>query len=786
MSGIGISTGLKALLSARYALDTIGHNIANANTPGYSRQRVQLGSSSPLQLGRLLIGTGVDIGNVQRSVDELLGRRIQVQRSLLGSLSAQRGGLADLEAFVAEPSENGLGTLMDGFFSSLSQLATAPADPILRTDVIESTDQLTARFRDLASALDSLAGDSLADISSRVDEANGLADQIATLNQKIVETESVGIPANDLRDQRDAALGRLSELVDTTVVGGENGTVRVLVAGNILVGTGGRSNHLAVDSGLGGERRLRIQGASGFVPVQGGEIGGLLRLGTETAPGYRERLDRLARELILEVNRTHTTGVPAGGGFQSLTGSSVLQDFDRDGRVKDELLSNAGLPFDVGTGSLYVNLTDQSTGVTTRHRIDIEASRTTVQDFLDQLNELPGLSAGLDPANRLRISADSGVRFDFSRRLVADADALGLFGGTRPSLSSGLQEPFPLADGDTLDFSVNTTGTPVPFTLTLAAADFADIGSATAEELAAVINADPNARATGLVASAVEGELFLQTQAGGSDASFTLTGGSAVGALGLGAFVGTPVVGQENGVDARFSGTYTGAADEHYVLRPTTDGTIGTTDGLAIQVFDRAGNLVSTLDVGAGYVPGTELDLGNGIRVQFGLGELSATEGDLLAFDAVADSDSSDVLVALGINTLLEGTSAADIALRAGVADDPTQLAISLTGEDGDGDLLLDFLAIEKHAAADLGGVSVGRFWGDLAADVGFDASLTDSAMAASDGVLQSLEERRLAISGVNVDEELVDLVAYQQSFAAAAQYLSVVNQLGDDLLSLL
>jgi flagellar hook-associated protein 1 FlgK len=173
------------------------------------------------------------------------------------------------------------------------------------------------------------------------------------------------------------------------------------------------------------------------------------------------------------------------------------------------------------------------------------------------------------------------------------------------------------------------------------------------------------------------------------------------------------------------------------------------------------------------------------VRVRFGLGELSATHGDLFAADAVADPDSTDALVALGLNTMLSGSDASDIAMRADLANDPAQLAVSLTGEDGDGALLLELLEIEKRATNGLGGVSVGRFWGDLAGDIGFEAALADSAIAAGDAVMQSLEQRQAAISGVNVDEELVDLVAYEQSFAAAAQYLSVVNQLGDELLSL-
>ena len=785
MSTIGLNTGLKALLSARYMLDTIGHNIANANTPGYSRQRVQLASALPVQLGGLLIGSGVDAGRVQRSVDELLGRRIQGQHALLGSLTTLRGGLSDLEALVGEPGENGLGTLLDGLFSSLSQLSTAPADPLLRTGVVRSGDALAGRFRELAQALDSSAYDAQADVSSRLTEVNRLADEIAALNLKIGETESVGLHANDLRDRRDVALGRLSELVDATTVDGPNGSVRVLVAGNTLVGMA-RANHLSLVGQGAGAGQILIQGADGSVPIQGGEIGGLLRLSGELAPAYRERLDRLAQALILEVNRTHTTGIPSAGAFHSLTGAARLEDFDQDGRVQDELLANAGLPFAVGTGSLYVNVSDEASGALAQHRIDISAAHTTVQDFLDELNALPHLSATLDAGGRLRIQADQGFGFDFSRRIDADPDPVGLFGGANATLGTPAAGPFGLVDGATLDLSVSNGGTPVALSLTFAAAAFQDISAATADEIAAVINADPTAQAGGLRASAVDGRLFLQTASQGTASAFTLTGGTAVSALGWSGFVGASIQGQANAVDVRLAGAYTGASDERFTFRPTGDGTIGTTAGLAVEVFDRAGNLVSTLDVGAGYVPGTELELGQGLRVRFGLGELSATHGDAFAALAVADSDSADVLVALGLNTLLSGSGAGDIAVRADLLDDPAQLAVSLTGEDGDGGLLLELLGVEKRASSALGGATVGRFWGDLAGDIGFEAAMADSAFAAGEAVMQSLEQRQASISGVNVDEELVDLIAYEQSFAAAAQYLSVVNQLGEELLSLL
>lgn len=785
MSNIGINTGLKALLSARYMLDTIGHNIANANTPGYSRQRVQLGSSLPVQVGGLLIGGGVDAGKIQRSVDELLGRRIFSQNSTLGALSTQRSGLASVEALFAEPGENGLGELLDGFFASASQLSTAPSDPILRSSVVQSTRNLAARFRDLSGALAATSGDALADITARVSEVNELAGEVVELNLRIGETESGGTPANDLRDRRDVALGRLSELVDASVVDGPNGSVRVLVAGNTLVGTA-RANKMSLASDPGGKPALRMAGSTGLVPVKSGEIGGLLQLGGELAPAYRERLDQLAHDLILQANRVHSTGIPGGGSFHTLTGASRLEDFDQDGRVNDELLSNAGLPFDVASGSLYVNVVDETSGALTKHRIDISQTHTTVQDFVDELNDVPHLSAAVDSSGHLRIGTDSGYAFDFSRRIDGSPDADGTFGGMRASLGTASAEPFALADGDTLSLTVDSGGAPVALSLTFSAADFQEISAASAEEIAAVVNADPGMRANGMVASAVDGHLFLQTLSEGTDAAFTLNGGTSIGALGWNGVLDAAITGQENGVDVRLSGSYEGASDESFVFRPLGDGVIGTTDGLQVEVLDRAGNHVTTLDVGAGYVPGTPLEVADGIEATFGLGELSATHADLLTVDAVVDSDTSDVLVALGLNTLFTGSNASDIDVRAELEADPGQLAFSLSGEAGDGVLLLDLLDVEKQATAGLGGTTVGRFWGDLVGDVGFEAALSDSAMESGEAVLASLEQRQAAVSGVNVDEELVDLVAYEQSFAAAAQYLSVVNQLGDEILNLL
>ncbi len=785
MSDIGLQTGLRALLAARYRLDTIGHNLANATTPGYSRQGVSVSAASPFLTRGLLIGGGVQADGVQRTVDELLGKRILGQIGIGGGLEARLGLASEIESLFGEPGESGLGGRLDAFHAALSSLSASPSDSILRGAAVQASDALAERFRDLAGNLRRVGVDVRAEAAARVDEVNGIAARIAELNVRIAESETSGVTANDLRDERDRQLSELAGLVDVQTVEERGGALRVLVSGNTLVGRS-HANELALADTPAGGLALRIEGADGTVPARGGSLGGLLSLEDELVPQLSGDLDRLARHLILEANRVHSTAIPSGGPHASLTGSNALADQDGDGAVTDELLARAGLPFDVASGTLEVNVTDQADGSVRKTRIAISATRTRVGDFLGSLNAIDGLSATLDGQNRLRITAEPGHAFDFSRRVDPDPDEHGLFGGAAASLGSGAQEPFALADGDTLDLGVDAGAGLQSLSIAFDAADFRSVSQASAEEIAAVVNADAGAQAAGLRAVAHEGRLFLQSVAEGAGVSLTLDGGSALGALGLGGQVGASVSGHDRALAVTIGGSYAGASDAAFTLRPRGDGTIGTTPGLIVDVLDEQGDVVASLEVGAGYEPGQELALADGLTVRFGLGELSASAHDALTIRAAADADTSDALVALGLGGLFTGHDASTIALRADLADDPARLATSLGGAEGDGDAVLALLDLQDRALDGLEGQSLGRFYDGVVSGLGFEVAVATDALSANETLVASLQQRRDSISGVNLDEELVALVEHEQAFSAAAQYITVVNQLGQEILSLI
>jgi flagellar hook-associated protein 1 FlgK len=779
MAGIALNIGLKSLLTSQAALDTIGHNIANANTPGYSRQNLHVSPSAGMRMRGVMLGTGIQADVVRRTVDTLLQARLSQQVSSLGRLDARLGSMSHVEALLGRSGETGVSALLQKFFAGLSTLSSAPEDPILRSGAVQSAVELTSQFNQLASNLGELRQDGVAQLRAYVDQVNVLAKQIGDLNRQILNTETGITSANDLRDRRDEAIKALSRLADLKVVEDPRGAVRVLIGGRMLVSpTTVQEMQLSGDP-TGGDLTIRIKGESGPLKVGGGEIGGLLNVLESFLPDLAQEVDGLARGLILEVNRVHSTQVGGNGPFRALVGGNRVIDLDKDGQLTDELLANAGLPFEVKSGVLYVNVSDSKTGALEKSQIAIDASRTTVGDLLSQLGAIPHLSAILDGQGRVQVFADVGYGFDFSPRLDPDPDPIGSFGGGRASLATDSAGPFALADGDTLDL-VGPSG---PLTVTFDGAAFAQIGKATASELAAAVNADPLVQTNGLVASAVGGRLVLQTQGAGAAEGFTLAGGTALGALGWSA----PMVvqGSDTPVDARISGSYTGAANGVLTFKPSMDGVIGTTPGLKIEVYDESGAQVAALDVGEGYLPGTELEVLHGVKLTLGFGSLSRTENDVFRLDVVADSDTSDVLPALGLNALFTGSGAESIGVREDIQKNPFLLAGSISGASGDASGLLALLALESREVETLDGLTLGERVGDMISGVGLEIASATSTREAEQFLLDTLQARRDQVSGVNVDEELVHMIEQEQAYNAAAQFVRVVNQLNDELLRL-
>ncbi|MEZ5977548.1 MAG: flagellar hook-associated protein FlgK [Planctomycetota bacterium] len=784
MGSIGLSTGLQALLSAQSALDTVGNNIANANTPGYSRQRVNLTQGLTIARRNLLIGSGVVAKDLTRITDTLLNTRIASQLSVVGKFEAQFERASEIQAVFGDLQGVGVGQMLESFFDEISSLATDPADKVRRTSVVQSAEVLAARFNEVTTGLAEAQASTKGQAKAVVTQINDLATRIADLNSKIAELESGQVTANALRDERDLVVSQLSELVDVQAKDHGISGVRVHVGGALLVDG---ATTLPIELKEKDDGKLVVAPKGSSIPLNGisGKLGALLGHGPGFVDGLQKGLDDVAHQLILEVNREHTTGVPGNGPFKKLVGAVPLQLALPGGVLLAQTLEDSGLPFDVTEGGLTVNVHDLASGAIEKHKIEV-GPEMKVAELVGALNDIPKLQAHIDDTGHFVISAEPGAAFDFSTRLVPNPDENGVFGGASASFGTSLGEPFALAAGQTLDLSTTTGGITTNYVYTVDPNDFANVGEATAEELAAALESDPAFGAAGLRAVVEDGHVFVQTTSEGPTESITLNGGTAAASLGLTGLVGQTVLGNDDAVGITFSGAYTGATDDTFTFVPNGDGVIGTTPGLSVDVIDGQGQVVASLDVGDGYVPGTPIVFGDGLSISFGLGELSATAGDRFSIDAEADSDTSDVLVALGLNTFFTGTDASDIAVRSEIAKDPGLLASSKTGSTGDNGTLLAILDAQSKAIAELDGQSIGERYSEIVADVGFEVSAVEASASSARAVLTSLQDRRDSVAGVNVDEELVQMIRFEQSYQAASRYIAALSDLENSLLQLI
>jgi flagellar hook-associated protein 1 FlgK len=189
--------------------------------------------------------------------------------------------------------------------------------------------------------------------------------------------------------------------------------------------------------------------------------------------------------------------------------------------------------------------------------------------------------------------------------------------------------------------------------------------------------------------------------------------------------------------------------------------------------------------IGNGYEPGEPIAVADGITVSFGAGVVSATQGQAFAVDALADSDSTDVLVALGLNSFFLGSSAADMTVNPDITGNPERLAAGISAAASDAGNLSRLASLREVDLDALDGTSIEDFWSNLVGDVGFDVAAAQTTLGSQESLLAQLQAERESISGVNIDEEMVDLMRFQQSYEAAARFLSVAQEMTDTLINL-
>ncbi len=321
----GIEIGRRALMAHQKALDTTGHNVANANTPGYSRQEVVFSSSQPITaltfskaggLGQM--GTGVEAADLKRYRDRFLDRQFRNESTALGHWETKERALREVEAIMAEPTEAGLRAVMDQFWRSLQDLANDPDSSSARALVRERGAAFTNQLNNAARFLSELRANIEADIGREAREINLLADRVASLNRQISTALTSGDKPNDLMDQRDILLDQLSKIVDIRVTAQTDGKVDVHIGGVPLV-TQLTANHMTTQV-VSGKVVVKWLTISADVAVSGGELKGLIDARDLEIDALLGKLDNLASTFAASFNSVHATGY----GLDSSTGNNFF------------------------------------------------------------------------------------------------------------------------------------------------------------------------------------------------------------------------------------------------------------------------------------------------------------------------------------------------------------------------------------------------------------------------------------------------------------------------------
>lgn len=406
-----------SMYSSQLAIEIASHNIANANTEGYSKQNLRLEANQAITMGPGQIGTGVKAVEVTRNNDAFLTAQVAQKKSDYAYWKAQNSAMEEIESIFNETGDSGLNALMGEFWSAWGDLANNPDGLPERQSLLAKTDNLLSMVREVDYNLKVYQRNLDTKIRGSVDEVNTITQQIADLNWSISTVEVKGsVNANDLRDQRDLLLDKLSEHMDITHYEDErSGQVMVFALGGTPLVMGRDTNTLSTErDATTGFSRVLWNDSSGRTvdlthKLKGGDIAGLVNArdsgGIES---YIDSLNTLTKELVWQVNSLHSEGV----GLQSvkqMTGTVEINDITGPPAV-------AALDVDLGSNFIFsdrytsggtFDITVYGTdGNGTNYTIDTASYGTTVGDLSDAINAQTGgrVTASINAEGYFQIS----------------------------------------------------------------------------------------------------------------------------------------------------------------------------------------------------------------------------------------------------------------------------------------------------------------------------------------------------------------------------------------------
>lgn len=600
-----LSIGVSGLKASQSAISTTGNNISNANTAGYSRQRVELTPQPAQYAGAGYIGSGVQVAGVQRVVDQLYIGQLRSDTATFNELDTYSTQISQLDSLLADQS-TGLSPAVQTFFSDLQQASQDPTSVPIRQVVLSDAGSLTQRFSTLYERLQSLSQSVNQKFDSLTSQATNLAQSIAKINQDILDQSGgTGAQPNSLLDQREELIRQLSEVVGVSVVQQTDGMVNVFMGNGQPLVVGNRANTLAATPSTTDPTQQVITLNAGNASVDvtqyvtGGSLGGVVKFQNGTLNNAYNSLGRIAITFADAMNTQHKKGVDLNGN----AGTNLFTDINTASAMSSRALrastntgtdqpsvfiSNASalttsdykLSFTSATAYTLTRLSDNTTvssGTLAAGQTVIPAAPGSVDGFQIQVSATPTFAAGdsfsIQPtrlgAQNISVSLQAPEQLALAQPIRTDAAISNTGGGT---ISQGVMVP---------QYQAATAGTTFAVTNPLTTPLLVQFTSATTYQI--LNNTNPAAPAafvpplTGTFTAGQNNVVQINTAAGVPSYQFTLAGNPA------------------NGDQFTIASNSSGSSDNRNALAMASLNLAKTVSGLTVS--DAYGKMVS--DIGA-------------------------------------------------------------------------------------------------------------------------------------------------------------------------------------------
>ena len=431
-----------ALGADQGALDATSNNIANQNTPGYTREVADLTEAAPTVEGNLTYGNGVVLQKIQSITDQVLQIQIANENSQQARAQTQSSALQQVQVPFSNATQ-GIGADFTAFFNSISQLSTDPTNMTDRQSVLSAAQTLASDFNSTEQNLDSIRSGLNQSVTQNVTQINTLTQQIAQLNVQVGEMQQLGQDPGNLGDQETQLIQQLSQLTNVNEIQTEHGLTLTTGNGTPLV-VGGQSFALQTTNGPSGMTDVSSQGQDITSSLQGGQLGGNLEVRDTAIPGLLTQLDNLASQFATSFNAAQASGYDLNGNagqalFSDTSGAGAASNLKvaisdpsliaassdgtagSDGNVVNLLaVQTQALPSGENPVDTYANLVSQTGTLASQAATEVTASTASLNQLNDQLGAVSGVNLDEETTNLMNYQR----AYEAAARVVSTVDEL--------------------------------------------------------------------------------------------------------------------------------------------------------------------------------------------------------------------------------------------------------------------------------------------------------------------------------------------------------------------------